>query len=255
MRRIRGIGLALVAVFAIGALAAESASAAAPEFGVCKQEATATHVYKNANCTKVSSGSSTGKYEWYPGASGGSSVKGTTPVTIQLEPSGSNDRIKCAGSIGEDQYTGPKTLDMVLIFDGCQFGGHVCKSGGDNAGDIVTEGWAEGELQVYKTNNNPVKDKVALVLEPQNGGLFFAPFTCGTETFEVEGEVMVPVKTNVMQQTSTLAFKETGGVQDPNDGGFYTLETEVNSGPYEETGLKFTVEDTADEAYEVNTIA
>lgn len=245
----RACALALVAmsVFAVA-----NASAAAPEFGMCTKEASATHVYKNANCTKVSSGSDHGEYEWYPGAEGGSSVRGTTTVTMQLEPSG--DLIECTESVGEDQYKGPKELDMILIFSGCQFGGNSCKSGGEGAGQISSEGWLEGELLVYKSYSNPIKDEVALVLEQGSGEPFFTPFTCGSTTFKTKGELMVPVETNLMQLTSILEFKQSGGVQIPNDSGYYTLTTQVNSGSPEETGIEFKVEDTADQEYEVNTV-
>ncbi len=63
MTRLKTLTLCLVAMFAIGAVAAATASAAAPEFGHCVKKAKAEgEGYSNAGCTTaVASGA---KYEW-----------------------------------------------------------------------------------------------------------------------------------------------------------------------------------------------
>jgi hypothetical protein len=64
MRRVRIIGLCVIAALAIGAVAVSSASAAAPEFGRCIKKAKAEGTgYSNAGCTTSASGSEA-KYEW-----------------------------------------------------------------------------------------------------------------------------------------------------------------------------------------------
>jgi hypothetical protein len=66
MRRIRMVGLCLVAMFAIGALAASMAQAASPEWGRC--EKTKGGKYKEAACLTEATqkkGKYTGKYEWH----------------------------------------------------------------------------------------------------------------------------------------------------------------------------------------------
>lgn len=75
MKHIRIIGLCLVAVFAVVAVAATSASAAGPEWGHCVPVKSKGH-YEDKNCTKEDfkeskSGKRTykGKFEWAPGAS------------------------------------------------------------------------------------------------------------------------------------------------------------------------------------------
>ena len=63
MKRIRVIGLALVAVFAVTAIAAASASAEPQgEFGRCVAKTGGK--YANSGCTTAST---KGKYEWVPG--------------------------------------------------------------------------------------------------------------------------------------------------------------------------------------------
>ncbi len=61
MRHVRMLGLCLVAVFAVAAVAASSALAG-PEWGKC--EAKAGGNYKNANCTEKAKPKGSGSYEW-----------------------------------------------------------------------------------------------------------------------------------------------------------------------------------------------
>jgi hypothetical protein len=67
MRRIKVVGLCLLAVLAVSAVATASASAGLPEFGGC--EATAGGKYEDSACTvRAHSRKADGKYEWYTGA-------------------------------------------------------------------------------------------------------------------------------------------------------------------------------------------
>ncbi len=73
MRRVRIIGLCVIAALAISAVAVSSASAAAPEFGRCVKKAKAEGTgYSNSGCTTSASGSEA-KYKWEsgPGANPG----------------------------------------------------------------------------------------------------------------------------------------------------------------------------------------
>ncbi len=74
MRHIRIIGLCLVAVFALVAVAATSASAAEPEWGACVSVKSKGH-YEDSNCTKEAFKENKahekkykGHFEWLPGA-------------------------------------------------------------------------------------------------------------------------------------------------------------------------------------------
>jgi len=68
MKRIKTVGLCLVAVFAFGALAASAAQAAGPEWGRCAS--VKKGFYSDSNCTTrdEKKGKPKGKFEWLPGA-------------------------------------------------------------------------------------------------------------------------------------------------------------------------------------------
>ena len=86
MKRTRIIGLCLVAVFAMSALATGTASAAAPEFGQCLKKAVVGGAgYSEAKCLKAVG--TAGKYEWVPGW-GGHNKFTSTGTTATLKTSG-----------------------------------------------------------------------------------------------------------------------------------------------------------------------
>jgi hypothetical protein len=67
VRRLRTLGVCLIAAAAVAAVVASAASAGLPEFGGC--EATAGGKYSDAACTvKASPRKTAGKYEWNTGA-------------------------------------------------------------------------------------------------------------------------------------------------------------------------------------------
>ena len=70
MRHVRMLGLCLLAVFVVGAVAASGASAKLPEFGRCEPTEGGTGGrYGNASCTAVVKplhGAYLGSYEWHP---------------------------------------------------------------------------------------------------------------------------------------------------------------------------------------------
>jgi hypothetical protein len=68
MRRIRIVGLCLIAVFAVVAVAATSASAAEPEWGHCVAHKKGE--YTEGNCKTKSAKAHKGKFEWLSGAVG-----------------------------------------------------------------------------------------------------------------------------------------------------------------------------------------
>jgi hypothetical protein len=65
MRRIRTIGLCLVAAFAFSVIAASAAQAAEPEWGHCLAQKKGE--YTEGNCKTKSAKAHKGKFEWFPG--------------------------------------------------------------------------------------------------------------------------------------------------------------------------------------------
>jgi hypothetical protein len=66
MRHLRMVGLCLVAVFAIAAVAATSASAL-PEWGKCEKVAPKTGAFTDANCTVKAKPLNSGEFKWLKG--------------------------------------------------------------------------------------------------------------------------------------------------------------------------------------------
>ena len=180
MRRIRSAGLWLVAVFAIGAIAASSASAL-PEFGKCVA-APGTGKYTESNCVKKAKTltsekqfeKKTAKEIAKPGISGTSGtsfLEGESGVKIVCS-AGSN-----TGKMDKDGTTlAAKAVESIVAkFTGCGIPafGLQCKSGA-TAEEIVTN-TLEGNL-VYKSK---AKKEVLQELHPLVKGGAFASFECG----------------------------------------------------------------------------
>jgi len=174
MRRIKMIGLCVVAACAFAALAgASTASAAGAKFNVCVAQKKGN--YSDAACEKLAEkkgkpapGKGTfekkGAGECYPAKKAnyadaacsklaekkgkpapgkGHFEKAPTPsATVKggaaelKSPAGS---IKCTASTGTQQITGPTTLTAATTFTGCAAGGVApCNSAGKASGEITT---------------------------------------------------------------------------------------------------------------------
>jgi hypothetical protein len=200
VKHLKIMGLCLVAVFAIAAVAASSASAL-PEWGKC--EAKAGGKFSDANCTvKAKSG---GSFEWKKGSllknvpfeghnvgSGGvlntriqsCSISGGRFTRKACEEKGGKTefaesfggivQIECESEGAHGETTGSKGVTNVSVkFLGCKvFGSAPCSNGP-----------VEGEIQV-----NPLKGelgyisksehKVGVLLTPSKKGTNFAQFNC-----------------------------------------------------------------------------
>src|ERR1700722_14737379 len=180
MRRTRIVGLCLVAVFALGAFVASSASAL-PEFGKCVA-APGTGKYTESNCVKKAKTltsekqfeKKTAKEIAKPGISGTSGTSflaGESGVKI-ICSAGSN-----TGKMDKDGTTlAAKAVESIVAkFTGCGIPafGLQCKSGA-TAEEIVTKE-LEGNL-VYKSK---AKKEVLQELHPKTKGGAFASFECG----------------------------------------------------------------------------
>ena len=79
MKRIKIVGLCLVAVLALVAIASATASAQTAEYGQCLAKKKGN--YSNSNCTGSDPGA--GKYEWYPGGPKGCVAKRRAKYTTR----------------------------------------------------------------------------------------------------------------------------------------------------------------------------
>jgi len=147
MKRIRIVGLCLVAVFAMSAIASASASAAAPEYQICgkavKNATTKKYEghFSNKECTATST---EGKYELtsYTAAKkpGFKTKSGASALDVYIPGTGVVGETSCAKSKDVGTVTGAKTATDVVTFEKCTSSGKVCTGdqAGTKTGDIVT---------------------------------------------------------------------------------------------------------------------
>jgi hypothetical protein len=153
MRRIKMMGLCLVAVCALAAVAVSSASAALPEFKVCVKAEKVGKAYNGKYADKecsVAEPKGEGKYElkgWEAAKKFG--VKGKNGVSTLDSYIPENEAepwkggtvagvVSCKSGKSEGEITGPKTTSITVEFKTCTSEGHKCTSPGQKAGVIKT---------------------------------------------------------------------------------------------------------------------
>jgi len=245
MKRMRIMGLCLVAAVAMSAVAVSSASAftrEAPEVGRCLAHAGGK--WKDGGC-KVKETATEKKFEWYPAF--GEAANGETKLApkvkftsaskeealIQLETVKA-EVIVCKGTDGKGkegqtsngEVTGPKTnVATEIIFRGCEIPTvGKCKSTkpvAANEGEIKVNN-LNGTIGIEKTALEKSKEKVANLFVPASGETF-TEFSCAGVPVVVEnnpkeggkGGVMQNVTANAMKITATVKFSASKGKQKP----------------------------------------
>ena len=236
MRRVRCLGVLLVAAIALSGVAASGAWAfkeEAPEVGRCLKLTGGR--FKEGNCKTGAKTVSEEKYEWYPafGPNGKGEEKTIEPskrfykavskelTAIQLETV-HLEGVKCKQQTSEGEYTGPKTNRAFNIgFTGCESVGATCISTNPkatNPGEILVKE-LDGEIGIEKFGlkeglEDSALDKLANVFRPAEGEIF-TEFECLGLKYVVKGEVMFPIKANTMLTTQTVKFAATKGKQKP----------------------------------------
>lgn len=142
MKRVRIVGLCLLAAVALSAMAASSAYAG--EYGKCTKtkevDKQYTGNYTNRNCTSVSyTGHGKSEYEWYAlgssGFPGPVSITGSTKVATSESAFGN---FTCKKSTSTGELTGPKAGTEVITYTGCEASKEKEKSEGEPGGTIKT---------------------------------------------------------------------------------------------------------------------
>jgi hypothetical protein len=255
------MGVCLIGVLALGAQAASSAWATAPEYGRClKQNAGTGKQFSDSKCTKeVTKGSSKDKYEWLPGASKG---KFTTSggVGVLTTVGGAGTECQTESSTGEFVPGNNKEeTNVVVKFNGCKTLEAPCSSPGAERAEIRTN-----ELEGIVGWENKAKKKTALELHPAKSvtsGLF-TEFACLGLVIKVRGNVLVPLKNDTMTETLTLNFVAKKGKQKPEkwEGpeGKATetaiLEASFHGEPFEQAGQNILVTLKGEEKLELNAV-
>jgi hypothetical protein len=222
MKRIRMMGLALVAVFAFSAMVASAAQAG--EYGTCvktvKVNKKYTGNYTDANCTVVNA-KHEGEYEWAP-TPVGSHIK-TTDTSTTATLKSALGSVVCKKSKSTGEITGPKTDTEIVTFETCETSKKKCTSvqAGEKVGNITTylldtSLIDHGEKGL--SGKEPVEGEVWTQFVSSEHEPYQAQFTCvGVPgVFEVSGSLsgVNTINVNKMSTTGTVTFTEKGGEQD-----------------------------------------
>jgi hypothetical protein len=238
--RLKIMGLCLVAVFAMAAVASASASAAEPAFFSCQKLTSKpfTGKYTDKKCSKeattkeVEEGKKN-KYELVEGDVLGKEFKGKGGKATLHTPA-VGGIVECKSFADKGKITsGKHEANVTSTFTACTSLGKKCTSPGAKAGSIVTKK-LEGDLGYI----NAAKHEVGVDLKAE-GGTILAEFNCEGLEIVVTGSVIGKITpTNTFSKSNTTTFKVNGeGFQEdkklegqPND----VLESLINgSGPFE----------------------
>jgi len=177
MTRLRILGLALVAVFALAAVAVSSASASPAWFECAKLKG---GKYSTSSCTTPGEGK-TAKYELKAGVGKNKAAKtsGTAAELVVVVPAtgkgalpeGGEVKVKCTSYKGTVKAGLPNTVsDVVTEFKGCKALGSPCQSGTKK--EVIKTNSLDGELVDIEGGS-----KTGVLLKPETGTAL-ANFTC-----------------------------------------------------------------------------
>ncbi len=222
MRRTKAIGWGLALACSCGLMTAASASAELPELGRCVKVTAGTGAYTRANCLPLSK-THTGEYEWLPGPGGNRAFKQTMSNPVFETVNG--NKLVCAFVFVEGEFTGPKTEKIsTVVGEGCNLVGAKlsCQTSPLEKGFIESTIPLIGDLGPIPGGINPANPHLGWDLKPESGSKIIE-FGCGegkagvpVDTVELQGSVIGRViKTNLMQTTFTVTYKQEHGIQIP----------------------------------------
>jgi hypothetical protein len=225
MKRMRIVGLCLVAAFALSAIGAGSASAL-PEIGRCVAQAGGK--YLTSNCTTKKTGSG---FEWkknpikkgFTSTGGEGKLQGATGTEIKCTTQSATGEYKEKGTVPSTK----EVTNVVAKFNGCSLPlfGVECKSKGAAAGEILTTK-LKGSLAYISGKKTPAV-KVAQGLAPIVKKKGFTEFECpavGVVVYVGEGPekghetiygYVGPLNTMATTATEEYLKGAKEGVQDP----------------------------------------
>jgi hypothetical protein len=206
MKRMRILGLALVAVFALVAITAGAASAK-PQWKACvKTEPKNTGNFSDKLCSIGAPG--TGKYELVAGIGKGKGFKGKGGEASlhNVIPGKGDIKVTCLSFKDKGSVVAPSGVNKVTSeFKHCKSLGAPCKTEGGKKEVITTKSLA-GSLGYMNKAHTAVGESLTSEAEPGSG--FLAEFECeGLAKVRVHGAVigsMAPF--GVVSKVSTSTF-------------------------------------------------
>jgi hypothetical protein len=214
MTRIRIVGLCLIAMFAISAVAASGASAFTPERGTCKAAKKGAGEYLNSLCTEPGAkGGAKKEFVWVPQAKATAFTSTTGEATLKsFTPEGAElPAVTCTKSKGKGKALTSTTSESVVTFEGCSSAGEKCTGGAKaKAGDIITF-TLDGKLGTISGGSG-----VGEAVGGAGPGGLSAEFKCGANEIKTKGAVIgevTPVDAKAAA-TATLKFVASGKEQE-----------------------------------------
>lgn len=211
MKRIRILGLCLIAAFALSVVASSSA-VAAPEYWECHKQTVKPYTGKfmDKKCTKAATKAEEeegkkNKYELQPGILKGKVFKGKGGAATLHTPAVGGE-VTCKSFKDEGKLGSPTTQEKVVsIFIKCVSLGKNCTSPGAKTGEIKTK-----NLKGVLGTINKVGPKVGVALSAETGSIL-AEFACEGLEISVTGSVIGEVTpVNTFTKTSNDIFTVTG---------------------------------------------
>jgi hypothetical protein len=193
MKRMRILGLALVAVFAFAAMTASGASASKPVWKFCAKAAkvgktTPTGEFSDKNCSVAAPG---GKYQLEAGIGKGKGFKGKGGKAIlhNVVPGKGDIKVECASFKDEGSVVAPSGVAKVKsTFSKCKSLGAPCKTEGGKKETITTSSLA-GSLGYLNKAHTAAGESLTDEAAPGSG--FLATFECeGLAKVRVHGAVI-----------------------------------------------------------------
>jgi hypothetical protein len=207
MKRMRILGLALVAVFALAAMTAAGASASKPEWKACVKAAVKnTGEFSDKACS-VSAGG-TGKYNLVAGIGKGKGFKGKGgKATLHNVIPGKGDiKVECASFKDAGSVVAPSgVVNVTSTFSKCKSLGAPCKTEGGKKETITTNKLA-GSLGYLNKAHTAAGESLTSEAAPGSG--FLATFECeGLAKVRVHGAVIGSLSPfGVISKESTTTF-------------------------------------------------
>jgi hypothetical protein len=229
MKRMRILGLAILAVFALGAIVASAASAVEPGWYECAKNKESGKLEKG--CAKEGG---KGGYEVKPGIGKGKAFKGKGgEAKLHTAIPGKGDiPVECAGFKDEGHAALPNLqVKVVAKFSKCKFAGLPCQSG-TKSGEIVTNSLA-GELGYV--SKSPLVVGASLYAETEPGAGKEAEFTCtGAAKIRVHGGVIGTQEgdINAFSKTSTIDYDTAEAELIPGFKSVINEDTKFEGGPF-----------------------
>jgi len=228
MKRMRILGLAILAVFALGAITAAGASATEPGWYECAKEAGGKF---EKGCGKEGG---KGGYTVKPGIGKGKAFKGKGGLAkLHTSIPGKGDiPVECEKFKDEGHAALPNLqVKVVAKFSKCKFAGLPCQSG-VKSGEIVTNSLA-GELGYV--SKEPLVVGGSLYSEASPGPGFEAEFTCtGAAKIRVHGGV-IGTQTgdiNAFSKTSEIKYELIEAELIPGFKSKINKDTKFEGGPF-----------------------